>query len=89
MVPGSRGGPGSGVSADVSMLDAGHAFMTTDNDLIGLAPDGVASVDVRLAGGETVRLPVVGNVYGAQFDTSVQGVVLNGGGTVGNSTPTD
>lgn len=76
IVPGSRGGPGSGVSADVKMLDAGHAYMTTNNDLIGLAPDGISTVDAHLADGSTVRLKVVENVFGAQFDQAVQKITL-------------
>lgn len=76
MVAGTRGGPGSAVSADATMLDAGRAYMTTNDDLIGLAPDGVRNVDIHLANGSTVRLHVENNVFGAKFDQSVQGVTL-------------
>jgi hypothetical protein len=76
LVPSTNGGPGSGVSADAKMLDAGQAFMTTDDDLIGLAPDGVRSVSVHLQDGSVVSLPVAENVFGAQFDQSVERITL-------------
>ncbi len=73
--PGATG-PGTGVAADVAMLEQGHARMTVDDDLIGLAPDGVREVTVTLRDGSTVHLPVEGNVFGARFDQSVAGVEL-------------
>ncbi|MDO8211332.1 hypothetical protein [Conexibacter sp. CPCC 206217] len=42
--------------------DDGHA------EIYGLMPDGVDSVDVDLADGTTVTLPVVDNAYMAKFD---------------------
>jgi hypothetical protein len=73
--PGATG-PGTGVAATPEMLEAGHAWMTTNDDLLGLAPDGVARVTVTLRDGSTVTLPVVGNVFGARFDQGVVSVAL-------------
>lgn len=77
LAPGATG-PGTGVAADVAMLLAGRAYMTTDDELIGLAPNGVRMVTVSLADGSTVELSVVGNVFGAQFDQPVTSVELGG-----------
>jgi hypothetical protein len=76
--PGATG-PGTGVAATVAMLDAGHAWMTTNDDLLGLAPDGVEHVTVTLRDGSQVELPVVGNVFGARFDQGIADVHLGGG----------
>lgn len=75
LAPGASG-PGSGVGATAAMLDAGQAWTTTNDDLIGLAPDGVAHVAVALQDGSTVELPVAGNVFGAHFDQGIVGVRL-------------
>ncbi|HEX7290983.1 MAG TPA: hypothetical protein VF250_07635 [Conexibacter sp.] len=71
-------GPASGFAADLRMVEQGHAWMTVDRDLIGLAPDGVDRVDVLLRGGAHVSLPVVKNVFGAKLDAAVRGVRLDG-----------
>jgi len=75
--PGATG-PGSGVAATPEMLAAGHAWMTTNHDLLGLAPNGVAHVTVTLRDGSRVALPVVSNVFGARFDQGVTDVRLGG-----------
>ena len=75
--PGSGAdGPASGFSADLQMVDEGHAFMTLDDDLVGLVPDGVSAVTVALKDGAREVLPVVGNVYGAHFDEGIQSVAF-------------
>jgi hypothetical protein len=76
--PGATG-PGSGFAADAQMVVHGRAYMTVDDDLLGLAPDGVDSVLVTLRDGSTVELPVVANVFGAHFDMPVAGVRLGSG----------
>lgn len=75
--PGATG-PGTGVAATPQMLEAGRARMTTNDDLLGLAPDGVDRVTVTLRDGSRVELPVAGNVYGARFDQGVVDVQLGG-----------
>lgn len=69
-------GPASGFAADLQMVEQGHARMSVDRDLFGLAPDGVDHVDVLLRGGGRLSLPVVENVYGAHLDSPVQSVEL-------------
>ncbi len=75
--PGATG-PGTGVAATPEMLEAGHAWMTTNDALLGLAPDGVERVTITLRDGSAVQLPVSGNVFGAQLDQSVTSVHLGG-----------
>jgi hypothetical protein len=76
ILPPGATGPASGFAADVSMLEAGRAWMTVDHDFAGLAPDGVERVIVMLRDGKRVDLPVEGNVYGAHFDMAVDDVRL-------------
>lgn len=76
LAPGADG-LGSGVVADAEMLERGRAYMTLDEDLVGLAPDGVRSVTVTLRDGAHVRLPVVENVFGAHLAGGVAGVALD------------
>jgi hypothetical protein len=73
LAPGATG-PASGFAADVEMLDRGHARMTLDRDLLGLAPNGVSDVTVTLTDGSEVVLPVVDNVFGAHLDQPVTDV---------------
>jgi len=73
LAPGATG-PGSGFAAGVAMLEQGHAWMSLGQDVMGLAPDRVNSVRVTLRDGTRIRLPVVGNVFGAHLDEPVQGV---------------
>ncbi|HZV76064.1 MAG TPA: hypothetical protein VFF79_20320 [Conexibacter sp.] len=67
-------GPGSGFAADLQMVEQGRARMSVNQDVIGLAPDGVRTVRITLEGGARVSLPVVANVYGAHLDEAAQGV---------------
>lgn len=76
VLPKGADGPASAFAADVQMVEQGHAWMTVDRDLLGVAPDGVDHVDVRLQDGAQVALPVVGNVYGAHLDEPVRNVEL-------------
>lgn len=76
VLPPGADGPASGFTADLGMVEQGHALMTVGGDVFGLAPDGVASVRVVLGDGTRVTLPVVGNVFGAHLDEPVRGVEL-------------
>lgn len=74
VLPPGADGPGSGFAADLQMVEQGHALMSMGQDAFGLAPDGVGSVSVALQDGTHVKLPVVGNVFGARLDEAAQGV---------------
>ncbi|MFL5817898.1 MAG: hypothetical protein ACJ76L_09880 [Conexibacter sp.] len=69
-------GPASGFAADLRMVEQGHARMSVNRDLMGLAPDGVDHVDVLLRDGTRLSLPVVQNVFGAHLDEPVQSVEM-------------
>jgi hypothetical protein len=71
-------GPGTGFSADREMVRQGHAFMTTNFDVVGLVPDGVRSVRVKLGDASVVELPVADNVFGAHFDAEVRAIAFDG-----------
>ena len=73
LAPGADG-PGSGFAADLQMVDNGHALMSVNQDVFGLAPDGVSSVSITLEDGTQVSLPVAGNVFGAHLDEAAQSV---------------
>ena len=74
VLPPGADGPGSGFAADLQMVEQGHALMSMGQDAFGLAPDGVSSVSVTLQDGTHVRLPVVGNVFGAHLDEAARSV---------------
>jgi len=74
--PGATG-PGTGFAADAAMLASGRTYMTSNHDLIGLAPNSVRTVSVTLRNGATVRLPVVENVFGARFDQGIATVTIH------------
>jgi len=76
VLPPGADGPASGFAADDRMVREGHARMSVGDDLIGLAPDGVDRVELTLADGTRIGLPVVQNVYGAHLDEPVQNVEL-------------
>jgi len=62
-VLGRRGGGGGG-GFDLDAYRHGHAvYGSLGRELIGMAPDGVARVELRFRNGTRQRVPVVGNVW--------------------------
>lgn len=74
VLPPGAAGPASGFAADLQMVEHGHALMSVNQDVFGVAPDGVSSVSVTLQDGTHISLPVVGDVFGAHLDEAVQAV---------------
>jgi hypothetical protein len=64
--------------ADSSRVERGLAVGARGDNLIGVVPNGVESVTVRLKSGESVELPVRDNVFGAHLDGDFAGVEWSG-----------
>lgn len=83
MITASRGELGSGScfgAAEAAVGPAPHLTIFAPNDIevSGIAPDGVASVDLALADGTTQTLKVVNNVYTAAVVSATRSVSFEG-----------
>jgi hypothetical protein len=82
MSPGADG-PGE-VCGSAEQAVAGYLLTTTswsdrDVEIVGLVPDGVATVVVQLRDGSGSELPVVGNVYAGRFEQHTDAVAFSDG----------